>query len=60
MNEILDKIFLSRKEVAEILGVSICTISRKVRDGYLHPVYIGGQKQYFRTIDIKRLAGIED
>lgn len=48
--------YLSRDEVAKMLGVDKSTLWRWNRDGYLHHIEVGGKRRY-RISDIQRVLG---
>lgn len=49
---------LSKKETIEILGISISTLDRRVREGHLTPVK-GHKTPKFNLYDVMKLAGTE-
>lgn len=43
---------LSRKEVAELLGISLVSVWKFSRRGVLHPYRVGGKKIYFKKSEV--------
>jgi excisionase family DNA binding protein len=51
-----DKLLYSRKEAAQLLGISSVTLWRMVRRGELKPRHIGDRPMFSRT-ELARFAG---
>lgn len=56
--ETMEQILLSRKETAEMLGVSTATVDRRAREGILPPVK-GHKSPRYNLYDVLKLAGTD-
>ena len=56
-NPSTEKLLYSRKEAAELLGVSLVTLWQLTRAGELTPRYVGNRPLYSRTT-LAKFAGV--
>jgi excisionase family DNA binding protein len=52
-----EKLLYSRKEAAQVLGVSTVTLWKLVRRGELKPMHIGDRPMFSR-VELERFAGV--
>lgn len=53
-----DRLLYSRREAAELLGVSTVTLWKLVRRGELRPMHIGDRPMFSR-FELERFAGVQ-